>query len=138
MVLLVSFCRKPPDFLGISRKSPTEKLQPRNASAKDIKLWWPIGMGDQPLYDLSVTFEPNNTPSASVTAHRKVGFRYFALVTGNDTDPAYVTKAASEQGTDSHGMYFRINGAAFWSKGGISWEVLVEGCLRLEKILEFS
>jgi len=88
-----------------------------NASAKDIKLWWPIGMGDQPLYDLSVTFEPNNTPSASVTAHRKVGFRYFALVTGNDTDPAYVTKAASEQGTDSHGMYFRINGAAFWSKG---------------------
>lgn len=78
-------------------------------------------MGDQPLYDLSVTFEPNNTPSASVTAHRKVGFRYFALVTGNDTDPAYVTKAASEQGTDSHGMYFRINGAAFWSKGGISW-----------------
>eukprot|EP00435_Cladocopium_sp_Y103_P024112 s4048_g5.t2 len=93
------------------------EMNPGNASAKDIKLWWPIGMGNQPLYDLSVTFEPNNTPSASVTAHRKVGFRYFALVTGNDTDPAYVTKAASEQGTDSHGMYFRINGAAFWSKG---------------------
>ena len=88
-----------------------------NASAKDIKLWWPIGMGDQPLYDLSVTFEPNATPSASVSAHRRVGFRYFALVTGNDTDAAYVSQAAKEQGTDSHGMYFRINGAAFWSKG---------------------
>lgn len=105
---------------------------PVNASAEDIKLWWPIGMGDQPLYDLKVTFEPKNSPSSGVSAQRKVGFRYFALVTGNDTDPAYVEKAAQEQGTDSHGMYFRINGAAFWSKGGGgeaggSWESPAEG-----------
>jgi len=88
-----------------------------NASAKEISLWWPIGMGDQPLYDVTVTFSPNSSPSSGVSTHRKVGFRYFALVTGNDTDPAYVARAAQEQGTESHGMYFRINGAAFWSKG---------------------
>lgn len=90
-----------------------------NASAKEISLWWPIGMGDQPLYDVTVTFSPNSSPSSGVSTHRKVGFRYFALVTGNDTDPAYVARAAQEQGTESHGMYFRINGAAFWSKGAI-------------------
>ncbi len=89
------------------------------ASAKEISLWWPIGMGDQPLYDVTVTFSPNSSPSSGVSTHRKVGFRYFALVTGNDTDPAYVARAAQEQGTESHGMYFRINGAAFWSKGAI-------------------
>ncbi|CAK9054165.1 Casein kinase I [Durusdinium trenchii] len=97
-----------------------------NASAKEIKLWWPIGMGDQPLYDLKVDcarnfmnivdFQPT-APSAPSTTQRRLGFRYFALVTGDDTDAAYVASARQEQGTASVGMYFRINGAAFWSKG---------------------
>ena len=51
------------------------------------------------------------------TASRRVGFRYFALVTGNDTDAAWVAQAKDEEGTESHGMYFRINGAVMWSKG---------------------
>ena len=54
-------------------------------------------------------------------AKRRLGFRYFALVTGDDTDEAYVAQAAKEQGTAEDGMYFRINGAAFWSKGQGKW-----------------
>jgi beta-mannosidase len=56
------------------------------------------------------------TPT-SVTAERKVGFRYVALVTGNDTDAQYVQHAATEQGTELHGMMFRINGAAIFARG---------------------
>lgn len=61
-------------------------------------------------------FQPT-APSAPSTTQRRLGFRYFALVTGDDTDAAYVASARQEQGTASVGMYFRINGAAFWSKG---------------------
>ena len=32
----------------------------------------------------------------------------------NDADAAYVARAASEQGTELHGMLFRVNGADFF------------------------
>ena len=53
-----------------------------------------------------VTFEPGasfgaSTGAGAPSASRAVGFRYFALVTGNDTDPAYVARAGLEEGTDS-------------------------------------
>ncbi|CAE7551663.1 MANBA [Symbiodinium sp. CCMP2592] len=86
------------------------------ANATDIKLWWPIGMGEQHLYELGVQFKGDDLTGLTRTT-RRIGFRYFALVTGNDTDPAYVARASTEEGTESQGMYFRINGAAFWSKG---------------------
>ena len=35
---------------------------------------------------------------------RQVGFRSFALVTGNDTDPEYVAASVNATGTSSHGM----------------------------------
>ena len=89
-----------------------------NASATQVKLWWPAGMGSQPLYDLTVTFTPEGGGlAASASASRKVGFRQFALVTGNDTDPDFVARAATEEGSASHGMFWRVNGAAVWSKG---------------------
>ena len=66
-------------------------------------------MGAQALYDLHVSFHAGVEASATT---RRVGFRYFALVTGNDTDPAFVAAAKDQEGTESHGMYFRVNGAA--------------------------
>ena len=45
------------------------------------------------------------------------GFRFFALVTGNDTDPAYVAASKGKDGTASLGMLWRINGAAIFVKG---------------------
>ena len=43
--------------------------------------------------------------------------RVMALVTGNDTDSSFVQRAASEEGTEGHGMMFRVNGAAIAARG---------------------
>ena len=88
-----------------------------NASATQVKLWWPAGMGSQPLYDLTAFTPEGGGLYRSTSASRKVGFRQFALVTGNDTDPDFVARAATEEGSASHGMFWRVNGAAVWSKG---------------------
>ena len=125
-----------------------------NAAAADIKLWWPAGHGAQPLYNVTVTFEPasgcgglrdtarnlsatppcpSNRPpsrallsatasasasaSAAVSTTRRIGFRMFALVTGNDTDPEWVKNNANGDGTGTQGMVWRINGAAILAKG---------------------
>ena len=90
------------------------------AAASEIKLWWPRGEGAQPLYDVEATWTPSALAPAgtlasrasSTTATRRVGFRVFALVTVNDTDAAYVAANASADGTGTHGMFFRVNGAA--------------------------
>lgn len=95
------------------------------AEASDIKLWWPANTGrDHPLYNVTVSFQEDGGVDATafappaVVASRQVGFRHVALVTGNDTDPAYVAKAATEEGTElGFGMFFRINGAAIFTRG---------------------
>jgi len=85
------------------------------ASAQDINLWWPSGMGAQPLYDVEVEFVPDSGPS--VASARRVGFKYFVLVTGDDTAPGYIEKNKDADGNDSNGMFFRVNGAAFFARG---------------------
>jgi beta-mannosidase len=101
------------------------------AEAKDIRLWWPTGMGTnprelakRPMFDVAVHFVPqqesninNNNSIVVVSDARRIGFRHFALVTGNDTDPIYVQNATGQEGTEFAGMYFRVNGVALWSRG---------------------
>ena len=93
------------------------------ATAEQVQLWWPNGLGAQPLYNLTASFEPQAAVEsraaapAAVRAVRAVGFRYVALVTGNDTDPAYVAAAKAKEGTSGHGMYLRVNGVVLWSRG---------------------
>ena len=56
-------------------------------------LWWPNGIGAQTLHALSVTFTPTGGSGAQIIqAARRVGFRVFTLVTGNDTVPATVRR----------------------------------------------
>jgi len=86
------------------------------APATSVKLWWPAGVGSQRLYSVNATILPTSG-AIMVTAQRKMGFRYVALVTGNDTDPRYVEKAATEEGTELHGMMFRCNGAVIFARG---------------------
>ena len=40
-----------------------------------------------------------------------------AQVTINDTDTATVASNASADGSGAHGMFFRVNGAALYSRG---------------------
>lgn len=88
-----------------------------NASASEIKLWWPARLGSQPLYNVTASWVPASGGGAALHAARRIGFRFFALVTGNDTDPAWVSEHATGDGSASQGMRFRVNGAPMWSRG---------------------
>ena len=87
-----------------------------NVNAEEILLWWPTGLGAQPLYnvDVYVSTAGSRTP---LHISRRIGFRYFAIVTGNDTSAAYVDKNVNVTGTDTQGMRFRINGAPIFARG---------------------
>jgi len=89
------------------------------ASSDQIKLWWIHGMGEQHLYDVVASFTPASSSSStkSVETARRIGFRHFAIVTGDDSDPTYVRNATGADGTSSMGMLFRVNGAAVFSRG---------------------
>ncbi|MDT0329758.1 glycoside hydrolase family 2 protein [Nocardiopsis lambiniae] len=67
----------------------------------DADLWWPVGYGDQPLYDLDVTLAADDTPLDG--AHRRIGFRTITV----DTAP------------DAHGTPFtvEVNGRPIFVKG---------------------
>jgi len=86
------------------------------ATAGSISLWWPVGLGGHSLYNVTASFQPF-VSGPNPTTTRKIGFRFAALVTGNDTDPSYVAKNANADGTDSYGMRFRVNGAPLYVRG---------------------
>lgn len=65
-------------------------------SIQSPQIWWPAGQGDQPLYDLEVSF-------ASVMATRRIGVRKMELITEKD-----------EAGL---GFKFRVNGRDVFAKG---------------------
>lgn len=48
-----------------------------NSVQTAVDLWWPNGLGKQPLYDLTVSFVSNNEITALTI---KVGFRTVQLV----------------------------------------------------------
>ena len=84
------------------------------AAVGAVQLWWPAGSGAQPLFDVAVTFVPDAADGASASALRRIGFRTFALVTDDDSDPAAL------QGVDGSGnltMRFKVNGANVWARG---------------------
>ena len=87
------------------------------ANDNAVALWWPAQTpelrGTQALYNISVTFTPSSG-GAVVAASRRIGFRVFTLVTGNDTDPSTL---AGKDGSGSFTMRFKVNGADIWSRG---------------------
>jgi hypothetical protein len=102
-----------------------------SGQTKGVRLWHPRGHGDQPLYNLTVTYipsghehenadDPDPPQAAALTtaARRRIGFRHVALVTINDTDAATRASAAAQDGTGQLTMFFRVNGAPVYARGG--------------------
>ena len=81
-----------------------------------VKLWWPNGMGSQRLYPLSVALERQGTKSSCI--QKRIGFRHAALVTIDDSNTTLVDSLKDAEGSGEHGMYFRVNGALVWARGG--------------------
>lgn len=85
------------------------------------RLWWPRGHGPPTLHALEVALTYSTSSGLaqdggnddnelfSVNATRMVGFRTLALVTGNDTDSAFVQRAESEEGSEDFTMFLRVN-----------------------------
>ena len=72
------------------------------------------------MYNVTVSFVPHALPAVTpqqLRVSQRVGFRVFALVTGNDTDPEWVVANKNGDGSATHGMYWRVNGAAIFAKG---------------------
>ena len=59
------------------------------AAADQISLWWPNGAGKQPLYNLSASVAADGGALAPVTAQRRIGFRTFAIFTGDGIDSLF-------------------------------------------------
>jgi beta-mannosidase len=67
----------------------------------DARLWWPVGYGEQPLYELTITLLADGEPVDA--ARRRVGFRTVTV----DTEP-------DETGTP---FTFVVNGKRVFAKG---------------------
>ena len=87
------------------------------ARAEHIELWWPNGRGLQPLYNVSATVVDTQSPAQSLSAWRRVGFRVFHVVTGNDTDALWRATHAEGNGSARMGLRYRVNGEPIFSRG---------------------
>ncbi len=78
--------------------------------ASGVNLWWPLNLGEQPLYAINVTFSPTANPLGlpPSTTTRTVGFRVAYLVTADDSNPSSL---AGVDGSGNFTMRFKINGA---------------------------
>ena len=109
-----------------------------NHSVGAVKLWWPNGAVDpspsefsrvfpsssqpqsQPLYSLSISITsppssisiPNQT--FAISDSRTIGFRAFALVTDDDTNPLRLQNLS---GSGNLTMRFKVNGLSVWARG---------------------
>jgi hypothetical protein len=87
------------------------------ANPADYSLWWPNGMGAQPLYSVAASFVPSLPapfPAVAPTVSRRVGFRTVALVTDDDTDPSTLEPL---DGSGNLTLRLKVNGADFFARG---------------------
>ena len=101
-------------------------------SRYNVELWWPNGMGQQPLYNFSVEISTAQNRGGGKSScdcqHckqlqivKRIGFRTVALVTVNETsvedqDSIHYNNNEDE-GSGQHGMYFRVNGVIVMARG---------------------
>jgi hypothetical protein len=83
--------------------------------ASNVALWWPNGLGQQNLYEVTVTWTPATGTATPVSDSRRIGFRSLYLVTADDSDPPSLL---SSEGSGNFTMRWRVNGANIYSFGG--------------------
>ncbi|KAI3395848.1 hypothetical protein diail_785 [Diaporthe ilicicola] len=77
----------------------------------DYKLWWPSGLGDQNLYNISISIcSEAGTVLASV--NKRTGFRTIVLNLGEIT-PAQIAQGIAP----GNNWHFEVNGHEFYAKG---------------------
>lgn len=81
-----------------------------SAEIADPPLWWPNGMGEQPLQQLELTFKPSGAPAT--TWHDNFAIRE---VKPELMERSYVSHLGPEK---EHGLYYRVNGRKVFARGG--------------------
>ncbi|KAL3471534.1 glycoside hydrolase superfamily [Aspergillus californicus] len=74
------------------------------------KLWWPAGLGDQSMYNVTIAVHDEDKQTASIT--KRTGFRTIFLNQRNITETQLANGVAP--GANWH---FEINGKEFYAKG---------------------
>lgn len=87
---------------------------PITFSVNHAELWWPVGHGDQPLYDLRVWIENAEGHRLDERTHR-VGLRTVELST--TPDPAEQPPGPVEGTLPGSAMTLKVNGKAIFCKG---------------------
>jgi beta-mannosidase len=85
-----------------------------------VSLWWPVGLGAQALYAVNASFVPSGAAPAPAppATERRIGFKFVAYVTGNDTNPEWLAANTGGDGNaNPQGLMVRANGAPLYMAG---------------------